>query len=57
METEALIRIPHGNQSYNFEAEDFEIRVQEKITMQKFVRPFDLLFPAVVIDCLARGLT
>ena len=48
--------LPAGNHSLQFDAEDFETRVQEKITMQNFDRPFDPLYPAVVIDYLARRL-
>ena len=48
--------LPGGNHSFQFDAEDFETRVQEKITMQNFARPFDPLYPAVAIDYLARRL-
>ena len=49
--------LPGGNHSFQFDAEDYETRVREKITMQNFARPFDPLYPAVVIDYLARRLT
>ncbi|MDE0188141.1 MAG: alpha/beta fold hydrolase [bacterium] len=49
--------LPGGNHSFQFDAEDYETRVQEKITMENFARPFDPLYPAVVIDYLARRLT
>ncbi len=45
-----------GNHSFQFDAQDYETRVQEKITKQNFARPFDPLYPAVVIDYLARRL-
>lgn len=48
--------LPAGNHSLQFDAEDYETRVREKITMQNFARPFDPLYPAVVIDYLARRL-
>ena len=48
--------LPAGNHSFQFDAEDYETRVQEKITMQNFARPFDPLYPAVVIDYLRRKL-
>ena len=48
--------LPGGNHSFQIDAEDYEIRVQEKVTMQNFARPFDPLYPAVVIDYLARRL-
>nr|MDE0499865.1 alpha/beta fold hydrolase [bacterium] len=48
--------LPAGNHSFQFDAQDYETRVQEKITMQNFARPFDPLYPAVVIDYLARRL-
>ena len=48
--------LPAGNHSFQLDAEDYETRVQEKITMQNFARPFDPLYPAVVIDYLARRL-
>ena len=48
--------LPAGNHSFQFDAEDYETRIQEKITMQNFARPFDPLYPAVVIDYLARRL-
>ena len=48
--------LPSGNHSFQLDAEDYETRVQEKITMQNFARPFDPLYPAVVIDYLARRL-
>ena len=49
--------LPGGNHSFQFDAEDYETRVREKITMQNFARPFDPLYPAVVIDYLVRRLT
>ncbi|MDE0232873.1 MAG: alpha/beta fold hydrolase [bacterium] len=49
--------LPGGNHSFQFDAEDYETRVQEKITMQNFARPFDPLYPAVVVDYLARRLS
>ena len=48
--------LPDGNHSFQLDAEDHETRVQEKITMQNFARSFDPLYPAVVIDYLARKL-
>ena len=39
--------------SFQFDAEDYETQVQEKITKQNFARPFDPLYPAVAIDYLA----
>jgi len=48
--------LPAGNHSFQFDSGDFETRVQEKVTMQNFARPFDSLYPAVVIDYLARRL-
>ena len=48
--------LPAGNHSFQFDAEDYEARVQEKITMQNFSRPFDPLYPALVVDYLARRL-
>lgn len=48
--------LPAGNHSFQFDAEDYETRVQEKITMQNFARPFDPLYPAVAINYLARRL-
>ena len=49
--------LPAGNHSFQFDADDHETRVQEKITAHNFARPFDPLYPAVVIDYLARRLT
>jgi len=49
--------LPGGNHSFQFDAEDYETRVREKITMQNFARPFDPLYPAAVIDYLVRRLT
>ena len=48
--------LPAGNHSFQFDADDYETRVREKITMQNFARPFDPLYPAVVIDYLTRRL-
>ncbi len=48
--------LPHGNHSFQFDSEDYETRVQEKITAHNFARPFDPLYPAVVVDYLARKL-
>ena len=48
--------IPGANHSFQLDAEDYDTRVREKITMQNFGRPFHLLYPAVVIDYLARML-
>ena len=48
--------LPGGNHSFQFDAEDYQTRVREKITMQNFARPFDPLYPAVAIDYLARRL-
>ena len=48
--------LPAGNHSFQFDAEDYETRVQEKITKQNFARPFDPLYPAIVIDYLERRL-
>ena len=49
--------LPAGNHSFQFDAEDYETRVQEKITALNFARPFDPLYPAVVIDYLTRRIT
>ena len=49
--------LPGGNHSFQYDSEDYETRVQEKIIMQNFARPFDPLYPAAVIDYLARRLT
>ena len=49
--------LPAGNHSFQFDAEDYETRVQEKITMQNFAGPFGPLYPAVVIDHLVRRLS
>lgn len=46
--------IPGANHSFHLDAEDYTTRVQEKITMKNFGRPFHPLYPAVVIDSLAR---
>lgn len=48
--------IPGANHSFQLDADDYAARVQEKITMQNFGRPFHPLYPAVVIDYLARML-
>ena len=48
--------LPGGNHSFQFDADDYQTRVREKITMQNFARPFDPLYPGVVIDYLARRL-
>ena len=48
--------LPAGNHSFQFDAEDYETRVREKVTMRNFARPFDPLYPDVVIDYLARRL-
>ena len=49
--------LPAGNHSFQFDADDYETCVREKITAHNFARPFDPLYPAVVIDYLARKLT
>ncbi len=49
--------LPGGNHSLRFDAEDYEPRVQEKVTMQNFARPFVHLYPDVVIDYLVRRLS
>lgn len=49
--------LPAGNHSFQFDSEDYETRVREKITAHNFARPFDPLYPAVVVDYLARMLT
>ena len=49
--------LPAGNHSFQIDSDDYETRVQEKITAHNFARPFDPLYPAVVIDYLARRLT
>ncbi len=49
--------LPTGNHSFQFDARNHQTRIQEKITKQNFARPFDPLYPAVVIDYLARKLT
>lgn len=46
--------IPGANHSFQMDADDYATRVREKITMQNFGRPFHPLYPAVVIDYLAR---
>ncbi|MDE0168040.1 MAG: alpha/beta fold hydrolase [bacterium] len=48
--------VPGANHSFQLDAEDCETRVQEKITMKNFGRPFHPLYPAVVIHYLARKL-
>ena len=48
--------IPGANHSFQLDAEDYATRVQEKITMKNFGRPFHPLYPGVVIDYLARKL-
>ncbi|MDE0375583.1 MAG: alpha/beta fold hydrolase [bacterium] len=48
--------IPGANHSFQLDAEDYATRVQEKITMKNFGRPFHPLYPGVVIDYLARRL-
>ncbi len=48
--------IPCANHSFQLDAEDYQTRVQEKVTMQNFARPFHPLYPEVVIDYLARTL-
>ena len=52
-----LRMLPAGNHSFQIDSDDYETRVQEKITAHNFARPFDPLYPAVVIDYLARRLT
>lgn len=49
--------LPTGNHSFQFDSADYETRIREKITAHNFARPFDPLYPAVVIDYLARRLT
>ena len=48
--------VPGANHSFQLDAEDYATRVQEKITMKNFGRPFHPLYPGVVIDYLARKL-
>lgn len=48
--------IPGANHSFQLDAEDYTTRVQEKITMKNFGRPYHPLYPGVVIDYLARKL-
>lgn len=48
--------IPGANHSFQLDATDYETRIREKITLQNFARPFDQLYPAVVIDYLSRRL-
>ncbi|WP_420613847.1 alpha/beta hydrolase family protein [Candidatus Spongiisocius sp.] len=48
--------IPGANHSFQLDADDYATRVREKLTMQNFGRPFHPLYPAVVIDYLARML-
>ena len=48
--------IPGANHSFQMDAEDYTTRVQEKITMNNFGRPFHPLYPGVVIEYLARKL-
>ena len=48
--------LPGANHSFQLDAEDYATRVQEKITMQNFGRPFHPLYPAVVTDYLAAKL-
>ena len=48
--------IPGANHSFQLDAEDYATRVQEKITMKNFGRPFHPLYPGVVIDYLASEL-
>ena len=48
--------VPGANHSFQLDAEDYTTRVQEKITLKNFGRPFHPLYPGVVIDYLARKL-
>ncbi|MDE0138874.1 MAG: alpha/beta fold hydrolase [bacterium] len=48
--------IPGANHSFQLDAQDHTTRVQEKITMKNFGRPFHSLYPGVVIDYLAGKL-
>ena len=48
--------LPAGNHSFQIDADDHEQAVREKITMQNFSRPFDPLYPSVVVDYLSRRL-
>ena len=48
--------VPGANHSFQLDAQDYETRVREKITMQNFSRPFHSLYPGVVIDYLSRHL-
>ena len=48
--------LPAVNHSFQLDSKDYETRVREKITARNFARPFDPLYPAIVIDYLARRL-
>ena len=48
--------VPGANHSFQLDAQDFETRVREKVTMQNFSRPFHARYPGVVIDYLSRQL-
>ena len=48
--------VPGANHSFQLDSDDYDIRVQEKITLHNFSRPFHALYPGAVIDYLARNL-
>ena len=48
--------VPGANHSFQLDSDDYDIRVQEKITLHNFNRPFHPLYPGAVIDYLARNL-
>lgn len=46
--------VPGANHSFQLEATDPDLRMQEKMTLLNFGRPFHPLYPGVVVDYLAR---
>ena len=48
--------VPGANHSFQLDSDDYDIMVQEKITLHNFNRPFHPLYPGAVIDYLARNL-
>ena len=48
--------VPGANHSFQLDADDYQTRIQEKMTMHNFARPFHPLYPDAVVDYLSRRL-
>ena len=49
--------VPGANHSFQLDATDPDLRMQEKMTLLNFGRPFHPLYPGVVVDYLRRRLS